>query len=89
LVARLWDIPGLAAAAHSLIDRIDERERGRGDLPTAFSLAAEVLRFLRSEPLLPAELTPPAWPVDDLRRRYEALERDVQTMLRPILTASA
>ena len=41
----------------------------------AITLAAEVVRFLRAEPLLPPSLTPQPWPPDELRDRYRAFDR--------------
>ena len=90
LVDRLWDLDALAVAATELAARIDGL-RARTDLaapesiPTTFTLSAAVVRFLRSEPLLPAALTPDDWPVDGLRRRYDDLERDLQATLRAFL----
>ena len=91
LATRLWDLEGLAATAHTLIARIDAAEieldpHDSALLPPAFSLSAEIVRFLRADPLLPRPLTPRDWPVHDLRQRYDGFERSVQAMLRPILT---
>lgn len=92
LVARLWDLASVASNAHRLVDEID-RLRATTDLdehaaiPVTFTLAASILRFLRSEPLLPASLTPHDWPVDRLRLRYDELELDLQTTLRSFLRA--
>lgn len=36
-----------------------------------FTAAAAVLRYLRTDPLLPPELLPPGWPSDELRARYD------------------
>ena len=47
-----------------------------------FVTSAAVLRLLQRDPLLPAELLPPGWPGDDLRRaydRYDAAYRAVWT----------
>lgn len=90
LVARLWDLDLIARTAQHLLDHID-RLRASTDLtehasiPTTFTLSAAIVRFLRSEPLLPAALTPTDWPVDELRRRYDDLEHDLQTTLRSFL----
>lgn len=90
LVDRLWDLPAIAATARELIDRID-RTAASSDLtahasiPATFTLSATVVRFLRSEPLLPTSLTPADWPADQLRRRYDRLEHDLQATLRDFL----
>ena len=52
-----------------------------------FVASAAVVRYLRDEPLLPAELTPADWPATRLRPAYDALEQAFQTLLRSFLTA--
>ena len=94
LVARIWDLDQIGrtaarfdarlAAAAAAIDPDDPTE-----IPAAFTLSAAVLRFLRSEPLLPRDLTPADWPLDRLRERYGSFERGLQTMMRPFLARSA
>lgn len=90
LVARLWDLPSIADRARQLCESIG-RLRATTDLadhaaiPDTFTLAASVLRFLRSEPLLPAPLTPADWPVDGLREEYDDLEHSLQATLRDFL----
>ncbi len=51
-------------------------------IPRRFEIAATVLRFLRNEPLLPAELVGADWPVDGLRRDYATSEAALQHDLR-------
>jgi phenylacetic acid degradation operon negative regulatory protein len=81
LAARLWPLDELARSATSLVARIDVAEPSLdGDeraLPPAITLAAEVVRLLRAEPLLPPSLTPQPWPVDDLRARYRSFDRAI------------
>ncbi|MAT03734.1 MAG: PaaX domain-containing protein, C- domain protein [Acidimicrobiaceae bacterium] len=94
LVDRLWSTDDLAARATELGRRLHEVDarldpHDPRSIPTAFTLAAEILRFLRSDPLLPGELTPADWPVDDLRAAYEGFEHRLQAMLAPFLKASA
>ena len=48
----------------------------------AITLAAEVVRFLRAEPLLPPALTPQPWPPDALRDRYREFDRALGRALR-------
>ena len=90
LADRLWPLDELTATATDLRERLDRADRSLrldepADIPPAFTLAAEALRFLRSEPLLPQQLTPADWPVDDLRREYERFEIRLQTMMAPFL----
>lgn len=90
LVERLWDVPSIVRRTHHLLDEI-ERLRATTDLtahasiPGTFTLAAAIVRFLRTDPLLPEVLTPPDWPLDELRDRYDGLEADLQATLRDFL----
>ncbi len=88
LVARLWDLAALERAARALLERLEQAATDGETVPVpiAFSLSAEIVRFLRTDPLLPHELTPRSWPLDQLRDRYDAFERALQRRLRPILT---
>ena len=89
LVRRLWDLDAIARAARTLDARLAGAVAatdapGADDpasIPELFVLAAEVVRFLRSEPLLPAALLPPVWPVEQLRTRYDAAEAALQRRL--------
>lgn len=87
LAGRLWDLDRIAADATALIGRLAEIDRAehhdRFDaIPERFRTAASVLRFLRNEPLLPAELVGAAWPVDALRSDYAIAEASLQDTLR-------
>jgi phenylacetic acid degradation operon negative regulatory protein len=80
LAGRLWPLTHLAATATLLGERLEQAEPGLVDgrpeaLPDAITLAAEVVRFLRAEPLLPVELLPSPWPADDLRATYRVFDR--------------
>jgi phenylacetic acid degradation operon negative regulatory protein len=79
LAASLWDLDGWAGSARdlraeavALTDRLDRRDTAA--LAAAFSHAAQVLRHLQADPLLPVELTPPHWPGADLRATYDAFD---------------
>lgn len=94
LTDRLWALDDLATQADDLRERLADTDRhlrpdDPGDIPPAFTLAAEALRFLRSEPLLPRRLTPTDWPVDDLRSEYEGFEKRLQSMMAPFLRDQA
>lgn len=90
LLARLWDLPSIAGGATDLVHRI-RAHRSAVDvttsaaIPSTFTLAASVVRFLRDDPLLPDALLPASWPLDELRDAYDELERDLQTALREFL----
>lgn len=90
LVDELWDLATLADRARSLHDQLSRAAIDRSDpeeIPRAFVLSATVVRFLRDEPLLPADLEPNGWPIAGLRQRYDEFESDLQAMMRPFLTA--
>jgi phenylacetic acid degradation operon negative regulatory protein len=79
LAASLWDLAGWAGSARDLqaeaielADRLDRRDTGA--LAPGFSLAAQVLRHLQADPLLPHELTPPRWPGPELRATYDTFD---------------
>jgi len=93
LVRRLWDLDAIAAEAHRFVHRMDELETTTdrhdvGSIPEVFTTSAAIVRFLRSEPLLPPELTPAGWPVSDLRRSYDRFERSLQALLRSFLRSA-
>jgi phenylacetic acid degradation operon negative regulatory protein len=76
LATTLWDLRGWARAAERLRRRLGalgpELDRGADSaLAPGFILSAAVLRHLRADPLLPAELLPPRWPGGDLRAEYD------------------
>ncbi|MEU1663696.1 PaaX family transcriptional regulator C-terminal domain-containing protein [Streptomyces sparsogenes] len=77
LAARLWDLDGWAGRARLLAAALE-----RADGPAErFTVAAAVLRHLLADPVLPDRLLPPDWPGADLRRRYDAFEREFRALL--------
>lgn len=94
LAAALWDLEQLAGTAKRMLGELAQVaspiSEGRADaIPRAFHIAAAVVRFLRADPLLPADLLPAAWPVDELRTVYDAVERDLQSALRAFFASGA
>ena len=86
LAARLWDLAGWAAAAAELMAAMT---RAR-DLPTEFAIAAAMVRHLRTDPVLPEELTPPDWPGWRLRTEYQRFaDALVQRRDQPLAASSA
>jgi phenylacetic acid degradation operon negative regulatory protein len=90
LTGRLWDLRGSASVARHLIHELEQAETwfersDPGQIPRAFNLSAVVVRFLRSDPLLPTELVRADWPVPALRRRYGRFESQLQSLMRPVL----
>lgn len=91
LVGRLWDLAAIADRCRVLLGELDEAADGvaAGDLaavPMAMMRAAAVVRFLRADPLLPDSLTPPDWPVDELRDRYRTFDRRFGRLLASALS---
>jgi len=79
LAARLWPLAELAGVSEDLTRRVQAMLPALADrrgeaLPPTITLAAEVVRFLRTEPLLPPALTPDPWPPDTLRARYREFD---------------
>ena len=79
---RCWPRSRVGGATTEGIDWSDPTE-----IPDVFVTSAAVVRYLRDEPLLPAELTPADWPATPLRPAYDALEQAFQRLLRSFLTA--
>lgn len=93
LAQRLWDLDALADEAHRLLaEMATRRERSDWDdhasIPELFTTSAAAVRFLRREPMLPPELTPHAWPVDEVRATYDRFEIDHQRLLQRFLGAA-
>ena len=87
LAGRLWDLAGWAARADALRTRMDgivaAPEAGATEaLAPGFVLSASVLRLTQADPLLPAELLPPAWPGPALRAEYDRYDAAYQSLLR-------
>ena len=90
LVARLWDLPAVAADARRLLDALHDTQTTADwsdprSIPRLFTLSAAVVRFLRNDPLLPPALTVARWPVDELRPVYDQFERDHLRLLQAFL----
>ena len=66
LARRLWDLPGWSRTAERLLDEMATAS----DTPGRFLAAAGMVRHLLTDPVLPDELLPPAWPAKALRESY-------------------
>lgn len=93
LAARLWDLGGWAERARALAEELaaatPELESGGDDrIPVDFVRSAAVLRHLRRDPLLPAELLPPDWPGTELRTAYDRFDALFARRLRDFLQRS-
>ena len=93
LVARLWPLTELEAAAQRLHDALT-RQRSALDhgeielMPQSFMVAAAAVRFLRIEPQLPSALAPPTWTATALRSAYDEFNHDFQGQLRDFFAAT-
>lgn len=67
LAATLWDLPGWAHTGRRLLTEM----ASAADVPTRFVAAAGMVRHLRADPVLPAELLPDDWPGAALRGAYQ------------------
>ena len=67
LTAELWDLPAWADTGHGLLDALADAR----DVPGRFVVAAEIVRHLLTDPVLPDALVPAGWPGPELRRAYE------------------
>jgi phenylacetic acid degradation operon negative regulatory protein len=87
LVGRLWNLPVIAERCRMLRRELDAAaadvtSADVAAVPKTTMRAAAIVRFLREEPLLPRSLTPPDWPVDDLRDRYRRFDHEFGRVLR-------
>jgi phenylacetic acid degradation operon negative regulatory protein len=68
LVASLWDLAAWAQRGREIL-----RASAGPDLDgRRFAAVTALVRHLRTDPALPAELTPADWPVADLRAAYDS-----------------
>lgn len=66
LAGELWDLPAWSRTAQRLLDDME----AASDTPSRFVAAAGMVRHLLTDPVLPDELLPPAWPATALRESY-------------------
>jgi phenylacetic acid degradation operon negative regulatory protein len=66
LARRLWDLPGWSRTAERLLDEMATAR----DTTARFLAAAGMVRHLLTDPVLPDELLPAAWPAKALRESY-------------------
>ena len=87
-VHRMWDLSAWTAIANDLIDRLaaldpsELQPTDQGKLAACFELSAACLRHFQSDPLLPAELLPDAWPGGMLRARYTTWDISYRNILK-------
>jgi phenylacetic acid degradation operon negative regulatory protein len=73
LAGTLWDLAGWAATGNELLTAMTQAP----EVPDRFTVAAAMVRHLRRDPVLPAELLPPDWPGDRIRSRYREFADEV------------
>lgn len=73
LAARLWDLDGWAERAGSLVDDLT----GSNEPAVRLSVAAAIVRHIRSDPVLPAALLPAGWPGERLRKAYDGYRAEL------------
>lgn len=78
LAARLWDLEGWATEARRLGDLLASTP----DPAPRLAVAAQVVRHLTTDPLLPAALLPPKWPGPGLRAAYAAYQDELGAVAR-------
>lgn len=79
LAAGLWDLRGWATTGRQLVDLLAETP----DPAPRLAVAAQVVRHLASDPLLPTALLPRDWPAPAMRAAYA----DYQAELRELALA--
>jgi phenylacetic acid degradation operon negative regulatory protein len=76
LARALWDLDARAAQGRELGDALARAVRPR----ERFAAAAAVVRFLRTDPVLPAALLPPGWPGESLHGAYAAYRGELAAL---------
>lgn len=74
LVARLWDLSAWTRAGERIRRELERSTDPAGRL----AVAAELVRHLTSDPLLPAELLPADWPGARLRAAYADYQAELR-----------
>jgi phenylacetic acid degradation operon negative regulatory protein len=79
LAAGLWDLRAWARTGHGLLDALTGTTGTTGPAPR-LAVAAQVVRHLTSDPLLPGTLLPSDWPAQDLRAAYSAYRAELRRL---------
>lgn len=77
LAGRLWDLSGWAERADRLVDELSAAE----EPAVRLSVAAAMVRHIRSDPVLPASLLPERWPGRRLRRAYDGYRAELGRLI--------
>lgn len=74
LTRALWDLDGWVKAVNGTRARLEVT----GDPAQRLAVAAQLVRHLHDDPLLPVELWPPDWPAPAARAAYASYEQEVR-----------
>jgi phenylacetic acid degradation operon negative regulatory protein len=77
LAGRLWDLAGWTATALALLDALDHATSPGVRL----AAAAQIVRHLTTDPLLPAGLLPADWPGSALREAYARYQESLHDLV--------
>ena len=76
LAAELWDLRGWAATGRALLELLAETT----DPAPRLAAAAQLVRHLAGDPLLPASLLPRDWPATAMRAAYASYQAELRTL---------
>lgn len=74
LAARLWDLKAWSTHGHDLLEDMQTVT----DPALRLAVAANVVRLLAADPLLPRNLVPEGWPGEELRQVYRAYQTELR-----------
>ena len=77
LAARLWQLDAWARRARALVKQLDMA----GEPAVRLSLAAAMVRHIRSDPVLPPALLPSGWPGGRLRTAYDGYRAELGRLI--------
>ena len=82
LASSIFDLSTWSRRGFDLLERRDDA----GPLKHQVTVAAAIVRHLTTDPLLPQEIEPAAWPADELRASYAAFRDELIAVRGSVLT---
>ncbi|WP_232221790.1 PaaX domain-containing protein, C- domain protein [Nocardioides sp. J54] len=76
MASGLWDLPAWAATGRELLDALGSTT----DPAPRLAVAAQVVRHLAGDPLLPAALLPHGWPAAQMRAAYAGYQAELRAL---------
>ncbi|MGH3352057.1 MAG: PaaX family transcriptional regulator C-terminal domain-containing protein [Nocardioides sp.] len=76
LAGQLWDLDGWSATARRLVSELEKTKNPVSRL----TVAAALVRHLRTDPILPPSLLPSDWAGDELRTVYAAYQAELRSL---------